>query len=133
YQQQHYQEEQAKAHQAQQMIEKGEMVPGSNLSMDKQNEQQLPGVLRAACNLSPELMGGGLDKVERIVRLWESNSMYTPRECSSLLASAASVTASAAEALALARKAAQGLKDRGLGVGGWERGGRGRGRNPGGG
>ncbi|CAN0579870.1 unnamed protein product, partial [Laminaria digitata] len=87
--------------------------------------RQIPGVLRAACTLAPDLTGGSLDKVERIVRLWGSNGVFTPSECDSLLASAAGVTLKHATAKAMANKAARGLRERAGGRGdrdgrGWD-------------
>ncbi|CAM9122712.1 unnamed protein product [Scytosiphon promiscuus] len=81
--------------------------------------RQVPGILRSACTLDPELAGGSLDKVERIVRLWGSNGVFTTAECDSLLAAAATVTAKHASAKAMARKAANGLRER-AGRGGWD-------------
>ncbi|CAM9513767.1 unnamed protein product [Ascophyllum nodosum] len=72
--------------------------------------RQIPGVLKAACTLGPELTGGSLDKVERIVRLWDSNGVYTTAECNGLLAAAAAVTAKHASAKAMASKAARVLE-----------------------
>lgn len=51
-------------------------------------------------------------QVERIVRLWQSNGVYTPQECATLLAAAASVTLKHATAKAKATKAAKGLRER---------------------
>ncbi|CAN0031704.1 unnamed protein product [Ectocarpus sp. 6 AP-2014] len=88
--------------------------------------RQVPGILRSACTLDPELTGGSLDKVERIVRLWGSNGVFTPAECDSLLAAGAGVTAKHASAKAMAKKAAHGLRER-AGRGGWDREGNGSG------
>lgn len=53
--------------------------------------------------------------MERIVRLWDSNGVYTTAECNGLLAAAAAVTAKHASAKALANKAARVLERAGGG------------------
>lgn len=46
-----YQEQQAKAQATQRMIEAGEMVPGANLTMDAQNEQQVRAQTRTSARV----------------------------------------------------------------------------------